>query len=190
MRSAAALAGALVLGCGSGLERSAYFSFEGSLQGWTPQGTDLTIGSAIEAWSIEPSSDRAFEGSGSAKLFLDNQNAMGKVWLERTFPVTPGKRYRAHLELALGTADATGSGRLIAGVLQAPPRSATDLTAAVREDTSNRGAQGYAWISKSYDVDAQIAETGSLTALIGVWGTSGTPRTYYLDTVAVVLIEE
>src|SRR5207245_5803957 len=139
----------LVLGCGSGTERSAYFSFEGSLQGWTPQATDLNIGSATEAWFIEPSSDRAFEGSGSAKLSLDNRNAMGKIWLERTFLLTAGKRYRAHLELTLGTADPAGAGRLIAGVFPNPPRSATDLTPAFRGDTSNGGAQGYAWLSKT-----------------------------------------
>ncbi len=188
LRLSGALLVMCLLGCGPARQQSAFFSFEASLQGWSAQGLDLVDGNADEPWIIRPTFDRGFDGPGCAKLFLDNGNGTGKIWLERTFLLEPGRRYRAHLEMALGTQDGTANAfRLIAGFLPAPPRTDDALGGVASADTSTGGATGFAWVGKSSDAEVSGP---AVTAVIGVWGTSASARTYYLDAVTVLFTEE
>lgn len=107
---------------------SATFSFENSLEGWTPKGTDLS--SPPIEWSIEPSQDRASDGAYSAKFVLNNLNDAGKIWLERPFTVQPNQSYHVTVQFSLGTQDfgLANLFRIIAGVRPTPAVTRDDLT--------------------------------------------------------------
>src|SRR5688572_14497255 len=69
-----------------------FSGFEGGgLDGWTPRAID--VDDPPVTWSVTRSTDRPFEGQGSAKFDVRNFNDAAKVWLERAFDVTPGVRY-------------------------------------------------------------------------------------------------
>jgi len=128
MRLPGALLAACLAACGPPQERSAFFSFEGSLQGWVPQALDLRIGDQQEAWSITSDPTAPFDGASSARFFLENVNGAGKIWLERTFTLPSSGRRRAHIDFAaLGSSDAVTPDSLITGVAVdnagAPPGS-------------------------------------------------------------------
>src|SRR5438876_4079183 len=88
MRLPSALLAACLFACGPARQQSAFFSFEGSLQGWTPRGLGLESGGAQEAWTITTVPAVPYDGASSAKFFLDNANGTGKIWLERTFSLS------------------------------------------------------------------------------------------------------
>src|SRR6267143_4735578 len=107
MRLPSALLAACLFACGAPREQSAFFSFEGSLQNWAPQGLGLAASGVEEPWSIASDSTTPYDGASSARFFLDNQNGTGKIWLERTFTLSSSGRHLARLDFAvLGTRDA------------------------------------------------------------------------------------
>src|SRR4051794_14731788 len=80
------------------------FSFENDMQGWTAKGTDLhwAFGQFIP-WSIERSQEMATDGNTSLKVYLDNENDSGKIWVERPFVVEPNQLYQATVEYDLAS---------------------------------------------------------------------------------------
>ena len=98
------LLAAAFLGACAGLPGPApisdFSSFEGSLEGWTARGIDLTVGGREVAWSIEPSTTTATHGTGSARLYLENFTDAGKIWLEKAFSVRPNSRLCCQLIMA------------------------------------------------------------------------------------------
>src|SRR5712671_3188428 len=144
---------ACLAACGSPLEQSAFFSFEGSLQGWEPQGLNLETGSnQQEAWFIVSDRTAPFDGGSSARFSLENTNGAGKIWLERPFALTSSGRHHVHIDFAaLGQADPVAPDRLIVGVFPAPPRNADALQAALQPP----GIAGTAWTSHAYELEAQ-----------------------------------
>ena len=187
----------------------ATYSFEEDMEGWTAGSADLAWGNCsagaqsegplmplsgnctISA-SIDRSTGLARQGAASVRLFMDNLNDMGKIWIERAFNVTPGRTYRVHLAFAFASSDygAVNHWRIVAGVLTARPSSSDDLTPAYREDTGNglAAAGGYVWLVKAYDVTVTAHADGRLWALVGVWGTWEGPRAYYVDVVHVTIL--
>jgi len=106
MRLPGALLAACLFACGPARQEIAFFSFEGSLQGWTPQGLDVTSGTGADAWSITSDPTTPYDAASSARFFLDNQTGTGKIWLERSFTLSSSGHHLAHLEFAaLGTRD-------------------------------------------------------------------------------------
>ena len=184
MRLSVSLLAACVAGCGAPhQQQSAFFSFEGSLQGWEPRGLDLQTAGRDETWNI--ASDRRFpyDGAYSARLFLDNVNGAGKIWLERTFTLSSSGRHSVHLDFAMrGSRDGISADQLIAGVLLAPPRSDDALSAALR----GPGVAGAAWTQRAYDLelDGDVA-----TVVIGISGGSPGQIIYYLDAVTVAFAD-
>jgi hypothetical protein len=165
------------------------YSFESDLEGWTPDGTDLELAGGEIAWSIVQTNDLAFDGPGSARLFLDNMNDAGKIWLERAFDVVPGGSYRAELALELATADWGGLNRftIVAGIAATSPETRDDLT--YQGDTWN-GADadvGWVWMHKAYAFDVTAGPDGRLHAFVGIWGTWEGPRTYFVDRLRIAL---
>jgi len=168
-------------------ELSAESSFETGMDGWTPEGTDLT--DPVVPWSIQRSPDRAVDGEWSLRLRLENYNDQGKIWVRRSFAASPGRSYRAVITYRFASAD-YGSANLwsiIAGALPSEPVGAADLP--IRESTGNGSDSdiGWMWLDKRYEQPVRAGADGRVHVLIGVWGTWEAPRTYYIDEVHVKL---
>lgn len=167
-----------------------HFSFENGLEGWTPKGTDLNNPPIY--WSIEPSQDRASEGSKSLKFELTNLNDAGKIWIERAFPVRPNQRHHVNVRFSFGTADWGDANHftIIAGVGTQPAETRSDLT---YQDHTGNGQQtdvGYQWLEKSYNFDVVSGANGALFIDVGVWGTWETYRAYYVDSLWITITEQ
>src|SRR3954452_5045794 len=87
--------------CGPRTQTSGSYSFEGSLQGWTPGAIDVAAPGSLLDWSVSPSTERSFDGVWSARLFLVNDTDAGKVWISRTYKLSPSRSYDVHVEFAL-----------------------------------------------------------------------------------------
>jgi len=184
MRLSVSLLAACVAACGAPRqEQSAFFSFEGSLQGWEPHGLDLQAGGAEETWTIASDQTVPYDGAYSARLFLDNENGAGKIWLERTFTLSSSGRYSVHLDFAVrGAREGISTDRVMAGVLLAPPRSDDALQPTLQAP----GIGGASWTSRTYDLelDGSVA-----TVVIGISGGSPGQMVYYLDAVTVAFAD-
>jgi hypothetical protein len=177
--------------CGPPTQTSGSYSFEGSLQGWTPAAVDVAKEGSPPDWSISPSTERSYAGVWSARLFLVNDVETGKVWISRTYKLSPSRSYDVHVEFALGTSDAASATafRILAGVARAVPANGDEAISLARDDTANGGSSGVTWVSKQYDSIASTDAKGDLTAVVGIWGTVGGTRTYYFDAVGVEFTE-
>ena len=175
------------------------FSFEADLEGWSAAGTDLTWGNCTGsgegncsvAWSIERTKELAYRGEASVRMFLDNLQDQGKIWIEHAFNATPGRTYVVHVAFAFASSDFGSANHwiLIAGALPAHPTTAADLAPVFRGDTGNGldTPGGYVWLEKAYDSRVRADADGRLWVVVGVWGTWETARTYYVDGVRVDL---
>jgi hypothetical protein len=184
MRLPSALIAAGLAACGPPPQQSAFFSFEGSLQGWGAQTLDLQAGDQLEPWSITSDPGAPFDGASSARFFLDNLNGAGKIWLERAFTLPSSGRHRAHIDfVALGSSDTVAADRLIVGVFRAPPRNADQLQPALQPP----GIAGAGWTAHAYDV---AVEGPAVTVVIGISGASRRRTLYHLDALTVLFTEE
>lgn len=161
------------------------FSFEREMEGWAANGIDLD--NPPVDWSIERSQDIASDGKTSVRLYLNNVNDQGKIWIERLFNVKPDSTYLVHLEYDLASAD-WGDMNLwtvITGMVQEPPNKKDELV--YQGDTKNNAGpeDGFVWLHKKYDFSAQSGPEGKLYLIIGIWGTWETARTYYVDNIKV-----
>lgn len=183
MRLKGPLLAACLFSCGPPRQQVAFYSFEGSLQGWEPHGLDLQAGGPEENWSITSDPAASYDGPSSARFFLDNVNGAGKIWLERTFTLSPPGRYSAHIDFAVrGAKDGVAADQLIAGILPAPPRNDDALQPALR----GPGIAGITWATRSYDREI---DGGAVTVVLGISGGAPGRILYYLDAVTVALTE-
>jgi len=161
------------------------FSFETGLQDWQAAGTDLE--DPPVDWSIEQSEELASDGVRSVKLYLDNLNDAGKIWIVREFQLDPNALYQAHVRFDLASADfgSFNLWKVIVSVTSQLPQTRDDLT--YPDDTANGSDAdiGYQWLQKEFDFTAETDSTGRLYVSIGVWGTWETARIYYIDKVQV-----
>jgi hypothetical protein len=184
------------------------FSFEQDMEGWVAGGRDLywgncsagvaavrpttvSAGNCTTAWSVEQSTELAKDGGASVKLFLDNLNDAGKIWMMRAFNVTPDRTYRVHVAFAFASADygSVNHWRIIAGALAGNPTFADSLPSLYRDDTGNglSSPGGYVWLDKAYDSTVWSDADGHVMVVVGVWGTWEGPRAYYVDSVQVTI---
>jgi hypothetical protein len=177
--------------CGAPTHTSGSYSFEGSLQGWNAGAADVTVDEIPLDWSVAATKERSFDGTWSARIFVDNRSEAAKVWLSRTYQLRPLRSYDVHVEFALGTSDPgpAGAFRILAGAEPSIPANGDDAISLARDDTGNGGAAGVAWVLKTYDSIATTGPSGDLTAVVGIWGTFEVTRTYYLDSLAVQFTE-
>lgn len=196
-RHAITLAGCAVVlwsacgdGAGPGEEpRTETFSFEGGLEGWSPDATDILVGEEPIDWSVTTTAEAATDGERSVRLTLDNLSDAGKVWIERRFELEPETSYDVRIEFDLGTSD-FGSVNLwtvIAGASSRSPETAEDLESAFRDETGHGRDEdlGLLWVGKCYDLAATTDPDGALHVMLGVWGTFEVTRTYYVDAVLI-----
>ena len=179
MRPFGILFAGLFLGCGAPRNLSAFFSFEGSLQGWEPHAADLQGPAGNDEWSITTDPTFPFDGSSSVRFFLDDANGAGKIWLERTFTLPSSGHRNLHIEFAVaGSSNALAADRPIVGVFPAPPRTEDELQHAMQPP----GIASFQWTSYAYDlaVDGAVA-----TIVIGIAGGTTGHALYHLDALTV-----
>jgi len=177
---------AVVTGCeGSRIPSSGTltFSFEEDIEGWVANGTDLD-NPPVE-WSIERSRDIASDGKTAVRIYLNNTNDAGKIWIERQFHGEVNRAYHVRLDYDFATADWGDMNlwTIITSVSPQPPVPGL----LYQGDTGNsaKPEDGFVWLHKSYDFDVESGPDGKLYVMIGVWGTWETARTYYLDNVNI-----
>ena len=162
------------------------FSFESGLGTWSAMGTDLM--DPPVTWSVDTSTDQASEGARSVRLFLENFNGAGKIWIHRGFDVEPNQAYDVEMMFDFGTSDFgdVNLWRILAGAHTSQPSVAADLV--VQDGTGSGSAtdSGHQWLEKSYTARATADEDGRIHLVLGVGGTWETPRAYYIDNVRVL----
>jgi|GEM_PF-1315028 len=164
---------------------SNYYSFEENMQDWESDGTDLS--SPPINWSIERSDDRATDGNKSLKLYLDNMNDAGKIWIEKQFELDANTQYEITIEYDFATSDFGSFNlfKIITGASLTNPETYDDLTFQDHTGHNQQEDIGYTWLNKSYTLTVETNDNGTLYLSIGVWGTWETPRTYYIDAVNI-----
>ena len=164
-----------------------FSGFEGAdLDGWTPRAVD--VNDPPVPWSVTRSTERPFEGLGSARFDVNNVNDAAKVWLERAFDVTPGLRYDVTVSYPFATADLPiGAWQIITFARDDAPQTANDLNF-IGDTYKGDDGGGYRWLSKSYATEVCTGD-GRLHVGVGVWGTFETPNLYYVDNLRVQVTE-
>jgi hypothetical protein len=159
------------------------FSFERDMEEWVAKGTDLD-NPPVE-WSIERSDDIASDGNTAVRLYLNNLNDAGKIWIQRQFDTEPNRTYCVHLKYDFASAD-WGDLNLWTIITSASPLPPVPGLL-YQGDTGNsaRPEDGFVWLHKGYDFDVTSGSDGKVYIVIGVWGTWETARTYYLDNVGI-----
>lgn len=180
-------------GCGGGTVPilSDYSSFETDFDGWTTNGMDL-LNPTVD-WSITRSQDRARDGSTSVKLYLNNLNDAGKIWIEKTYSVQQNRNYLVKVTYSFATQDwgNVNFWTIITGALPGHPQVMQDLGPAFQGDTSSgsTGPADFVWLDKSYTLSTRTDSTATIHVVIGIWGTYEVARTYYVDNVRVDIAE-
>jgi len=177
---------AVLVGCDeSGIPSSGTltFSFEEDMEGWVVNGTDLD-NPPVE-WSVERSKDIASDGKSAVRLYLNNMNDAGKIWIERPFDGEPNRTYQVHVEYDFASAD-WGDMNLWTIITVVVPESAK-MELVFQGDTGNNAKpeDGFVWLRKSYDFNVESGPDGKVYVIIGVWGIWETARTYYLDNIDI-----
>jgi hypothetical protein len=182
---------------------SAFFSFEGGLEGWRPDSADFceldpvtrtcAPGTPFAATAVEVVQAPASRGSQSVRLSGDNLTDAVKVWIERPFRVEAGRDLTVTVSFDFGTEDEEiGAWELIGAV------SASDPTAAfaaggrdrigdfVRLGSTVSPEPGrLTFLPKSFSGRVTSGPRGELWVAIGVWGTFEVEREYFVDRVTV-----
>ena len=185
-----------VQACGTELgppEARLAFSFEQGMEGWAAAAADTGLpGGAYAPWSIQPSTDLAYDGRYALKFSVANYTDAAKIWIVRPFRVTPGSSYAVEVSYAFGTADFGQANlfELLAGTFESAPVDGRSLLAGTLHEPTGNGAGGdvgYQWLRKRFRGSARGNASGLLYVVVGVWGTWEGARTYYVDDLTVSL---
>jgi hypothetical protein len=165
------------------------YSFENDMQGWNKSGIDL-INPPIN-WSVNRTQTMAYNGSYSIRLYLENLNDAGKIWMERIFLVKPNTDYQVNINYYFGTADYGDINlfNLITGVASSNPKQFNDLM--FMGDTGHhQETQDLVWLYKQGSFNVKSSSDGKIVVFIGVWGTWETTRIYFIDDLTVSILEK
>jgi len=175
-----------------------FFSFESGFDNWTARGTDVGAGGALN-WSVTSSTQLARDGASSLRFELNNFSGEGKIWIERVFRVDSTRTRHVTVRFAFASADfgTVGNFRILAGVKRFRPEVGTDLTRLAQDDTGNglTTQSSYQWMEKSYTLTIEplplnaAMVQGEFWVVIGVWGTSNSHRSYFVDNVRITIEE-
>ncbi len=170
-------------------QASYFYSYEGSLQTWTKDATDLELGDGQIAWHITPKTKLPYQGLYSLEYYLENLNDAGKIWVEKSFTVPANRKFKVDVSFKFASKDAgtINNFSLLAGASTINPEVAADLT--VQGSTNNGGVQGYNWLTKSYSFNVTSNAQGKIWVHIGLWGTWEAPRTYYYDNTQIKITQ-
>ena len=162
------------------------------MEQWQARGIDLELGDTLIAWSIQRTQEMATDGSTAVKFYLENYNDAGKIWIQRPFAVQANSPYDVHVAYAFASADfgMANLWTIITGVVTQPPQTRDDLVWQGHTGNGSDRDVGFQWLAKDYDFNVHAGPDGQLYILVGIWGTWETPRTYYLDSLAVSFTKE
>ena len=163
------------------------YSFEDDMGGWEKAATD-TDQPTVD-WNIERTSNLSREGNYSVKLYLNNVNDKGKIWIQRPFDVKSENDYKVEVSYHFGSSDfgSFNLWKIITGVRNKEPTDADDLQYKGNTWNGESEESGYRWLKKSYEFSVTSGPKGEIWVFIGVWGTWETPRTYYIDDIKVTI---
>lgn len=165
------------------------YSFESGLDGWEKDGTDLSDPEIN--WSIDVTDEKSYDGLYSVRLYLDNMNDAGKIWMEKQFNVTAHTIYEVTISYMFGTRDFGDFNlfRIITGATIDNPETAGNLI--FQDDTGHHldNETGFIWTTRSYTTTVHIDESETMYIMLGVWGTWETTRTYYIDAVNISITQ-
>ena len=132
-------------------EQCEYFSFEQDMQGWAPQGFDVSINDGQQAsWSIAPSTLTARDGYYSLKFFASNSNEQSKVFVIRPFVVERKKRYQVRIEYQVDNGSIADGDKLLTGVSKTMPETEEDLIP-FYQGGAKKFPEVQGWQRKQYD---------------------------------------
>ncbi len=161
-----------------------FYSFEENTQSWQIDGTDLD--NPPVNWTIERSDEHAADGLYAMKLYLENVNDAGKIWMKHTYSVAPNTLYTATISYQFATADFGDFNlfNIITTVRNSSVTSRDDLN--YEGDTGHHtGADGFVWLNKTFEYLVETDPSGEIYVNIGVWGSWETTRSYYIDAVNI-----
>lgn len=162
-----------------------FYSFEEGMEGWNPDGTDLS--NPEINWSIDITDEQAYDANHSLRLYLNNLNDAGKIWIEKMFNATANTQYEITISYMFATSDYGDFNlfRIIAGATSFDPEAADDLV--FQDDTGHHieNETGLIWLNKSYTLTVQTDDNAEIYIALGVWGNWETHRTYYIDSVNI-----
>ncbi len=175
-----------------------FFSFESGFDNWAPRGTDVGAGGTMN-WSVTTSTQLARDGASSLRFELNNFSGEGKIWIERILRVDSTRTRRVTVRFAFASADlgTVGNFRILAGVKRIRPETGSDLTPLAQDDTGNglTTQSGFQWMEKSYTFTIDpLPPSAPMTqdefwVVVGVWGTSNSHRSYFVDNVRVLIVD-
>jgi hypothetical protein len=188
-----ALAVALLLtgGCGGGSGgggggTDVHEGFEAGLGTWD-KGFDLPPdpnrpGELVE-WSIEQTTERASEGTASARYTLDGRQDDGTIWLARSIPVAPNTVHDVVLSFELWSD--SESFNTIAKV--AAYAGAVEPTVEADFDTTQAANLEVGWRTYSYEFVVPVGSDGLLWVAFGISAVFETVMSYDVDDVRVTI---
>lgn len=171
-------------------QESQFYSFENDFEGWGAKAADLEVSSgSSEDWSITKTSDIWEDGANSLRFDLNSLNQNGKIWIEKPFPVEPGRKYKVTLDYAFHAYQNCDPPRfrIITGVFRSPPQTADDLADAIQEKTTDTNCT-WGWLHKTYAFTIKSKKSDVLYVAIGFWGTEKTEGVFNIDSVCVTLV--
>jgi hypothetical protein len=158
--------------------------FEGGLGAWQgdfdlPQ--DPNDPGDVVDWSITQSGEQAFEGSFSARYFLDGRQDDGTIWLVRALDVAPNADVLVHLQFQLWS-ESESFNTLAAVVAYAgvdPPQQEADF------DLTRRANDVTGWAPYEYAFPVRTDATGRIHVALGISAVWEAEMVYFLDDVRV-----
>jgi hypothetical protein len=171
-------------------EGSKFYSFEDDFDGWTTKAADLELpNGSSDNWSIARTGDIWESGGRSLRFDLNSLNQNGKIWIEKAFPVEPGRKYNLALDYAFhaNLNCIPPRFRIIAGAFRSPPQTADDLAGAIQEKTTDTNCT-WGWLHKTYGFTIKSKKSDVLYIAIGFWGTEKTEGVFNIDSVCVTLV--
>lgn len=175
--------------CGNGTEPAPIpaletYSFERSMEGWLAEGIDLDD-PPVE-WDIARRDSLAATGEWSVRLHLANYNDAGKIWIRRQLSL-PAGTYLVELAFQFASRDfgLANLWTVIAGVTSTAPQSAEALPFRGHTGNGYDADVGWVWSRQQYADSVTVGPGVVAHAVVGVWGTWETPRTYYIDDIEI-----
>ncbi len=169
--------------------QSYFYSFENTFSGWDTTGIDLQLGDTTIAWSIHPSDEMAVDSSFSMQYHLENYNDAGKIWIQKGFSVEQQKDYTVAVNYKFASMDfgLANLWEIITGVHLSPPATAQQLMYQGHTGNGFNFDTGYVWLDKSYEFNINSDTSNNLWIVIGIWGNWEVARTYYIDSLSIVI---
>jgi hypothetical protein len=159
-----------------------FFSFENELEGWTPKAINTEFLGGYMPWSVTCSQEFLQDGAHSVQFDIDSINGKAKVWIEKAFPVEPGRKYRVNIEYGFFNQLNVPNSTLITGIARKSPLVGHAVEPFYQEDT---GTPGSPWKRKQYEFIVKSKQSSTLYAFIGVFAKQTGIQLYNFDNVCI-----